>query len=100
MRTCQEIQALLCVDQVTAQAFLRARDAFMFSYACSQEQYNAVEDYLLGITLALGRDTEGVWLFSPVMYYQMLTACLVMQELGDKIRELAGLLAPLPGDAT
>lgn len=95
MRTLYELCDLLHIDEETGQAVLRARDAFASSYALESMQYSAIEDYLLGVTLAIGRDAKNNWRFSPVMFYNLMTAVLVLQNIGQWIEELAEKVSSL-----
>lgn len=93
MRSVREICDLLNIDEETGQAVLRARDAFISSIALEPMQYSAIEDYLMCLTLAIGRDATNTWRFSPVIFYNLMTAVLVLNNMAAMIEELADKLA-------
>ncbi len=93
MRSLTEICELLDISQETGQAILRARDAFASSIVLEPMQYSAIDDYLMCLTLAIGRDNKNTWQFSPAMFYNLMTAVLVLNNIAGYMEELAEKLA-------
>lgn len=92
MRTSEEIAALLDISLDDAQAVTRHRDAFADIAAVSSDVLSAVDDHILAIVIAVGRDENRVWRFSPVMLYSVFTASMALQNFG---KALSGLVSQL-----
>lgn len=89
MRSVAEIQAAMMCSEEEAAIIARARDALGQAAQLSELELAAVEDYVVGLCLALGTTKGGVYKVSPKTIFGVATLVIAFGNLGQSLNDWA-----------